>query len=216
MDGNHITADPINNYAELYTTPEPEALASLNRETHAGVSGAQMLSGHLQGVLLQMISQMVRPKLILELGTYTGYSAICLAKGLGEGGLLHTVDIDNSLQEIRDRYWAEMKLSHCIRQHIGAADQVIDNISGTFDLVFIDADKKNYECYFDKVIDRMHSGGILLADNVLFHSEVIRPLDQQSNNARAMHAFNQKIAADPRVEQVILPLRDGISLIRRR
>jgi len=216
MDFNHITADPINNYAELYTTPEQEALASLNRETHAGVRGAQMLSGHLQGMLLQLISQMIRPKLILELGTYTGYSAICLAKGLAPEGILHTVDIDDSLQEMRDRYWTETGLKHCIRQHTGPADQVIDNISGTFDLVFIDADKKNYERYFDLVIDRMISGGIILADNVLFHSEVIRPPEQQSNNARAMHAFNRKIAADNRVEQVILPVRDGISLIRKR
>jgi caffeoyl-CoA O-methyltransferase len=215
MENQFITADPISHYAELYTTAEAEVLAALNRETQANVRGAQMLSGHLQGMLLQMISQMVKPQLILELGTYTGYSAICLAKGLMPGGMLHTVDIDNTLQEMRDRYWTESGLQHCITQHIGPADQIIDNISGTFDLVFIDADKKNYERYFDLVIDRMVSGGIILADNVLFHAEVIRTPEEQSNNAKAMHAFNCKIAADNRVEQVMLPIRDGISLIRK-
>jgi len=216
MEPYHITSDPINHYAELYTTSEDAVLASLNLETNANVHGAQMLSGHLQGTLLQLISQIIRPKQILELGTYTGYSAICLAKGLQAGGILHTIDIDHSLQEMRNQYWKAAQLDHCIRQHIGEAAQVINNINGNFDLVFIDADKKNYGLYFDLVIDRMQSGGIILADNVLFHSEVIWPVDQQGKNAQAIHAFNRKVAADDRVEQVILPIRDGIALIRKR
>lgn len=216
MEPYHITSDPVNHYAEIYTTPEEDVLASLNLETNANVHGAQMLSGHLQGALLQLISKIIRPKQILELGTYTGYSAICLAKGLQPGGMLHTVDIDDSLQEMRNKYWEEAQLSNCIQQHIGEAAYMVNNINGNFDLVFIDADKKNYGLYFDLVIERMASGAIIIADNVLFHSEVILPVEQQGKNAKAIHEFNQKIAADERVEQVILPVRDGISLIRKR
>lgn len=215
MQPNHITSDPINEYAGLYTTAECDVLASLQRETQAEVRGAQMISGHLQGQFLTMISKMVRPKTILELGTYTGYSAICLAKGLQNGGVLHTVDIDDSIQGLRNRYWQEAGLENCIRQHIGEAKNIIDTVTESFDLVFIDADKKNYGIYFDLVLDKMNIGSVILADNVLFHSEVIMPIEQQSNNARAMHAFNIKVAADERVEQVIAPIRDGISIIRK-
>lgn len=211
-----ITPDPINFYAEQYTSPEDAVLASLNRETHAHVRGAQMISGHLQGVVLQMLSQMAAPAQILELGTYTGYSAISLARGLKEGGKLHTIDIDPYLQEMRDKYWKEAGVQDRIVQHIGEAASIISKIPGDFDLVFIDADKKNYGLYFDMVIDRVPSGGILIADNVLFHGEVILPPDQQSSTSAYMHEFNKKIAADDRVEQVILPLRDGLMLIRKK
>lgn len=212
----HITSDPISNYVDLYTTPEDTVLESLNRETRAVVHGAQMLSGHLQGKLIEMISCMIRPTQILELGTYTGYSAICLAKGLTEDGMLYTIDIDSSTREMRNRYWQQSGLEKKIRQLTGEAKTEIEKIEGDFDLVFIDADKKNYGTYFDIVIDRMKSGGIILADNVLFHSEVIQPPEQQSKNAKAMHEFNLKVAADLRVEQVILPIRDGISIIRKK
>ena len=213
---NKFTSDPINHYAEIYSSSESAVLEALNHETHASVHGAQMLSGHLQGQLLKMISYMVRPGLILELGTYTGYSAICMAYGLMDGGLLHTIDIDDKLQEMRDRYWKEAGLSTVIKQHIGEAASVIPEIEGEFDLVFIDADKKNYGLYFDLVIDRLSSRGCIIADNVLFHGEVIWPADQQGKNARHIHEFNQKIAADERVEQVILPIRDGLSVIRKK
>jgi len=211
-----ITPDPINSYAEQFTTAEDPVQASLNRETHAHVRGAQMISGHLQGMVLQLLSQMTAPALILELGTYTGYSAISLARGLKPGGKLHTIDIDAYLQDMRDKYWQEAGVKDRIVQHIGEAAEVINRIGGTFDLVFLDADKKNYGLYFDMLIDRMPAGGIMIADNVLFHGEVILPSDQQSNNARYMHEFNKKIAADPRVEQVIMPLRDGLMLIRKK
>lgn len=211
-----ITPDPINFYAEQYTTAEDDVQASLNRETHAHVKGAQMISGHLQGMVLQMISQMINPANILELGTYTGYSAISLAKGLKPGGKLHTIDIDPYLQEMRDKYWQQAGVHNNIVQHIGEATLVIPKIKGDFDLVFIDADKKNYGNYFDLVIDRIPAGGIIIADNVLFHGEVILPDDQQSNASRYIHDFNKKIAADERVEQVIMPLRDGLMLIRKK
>lgn len=211
-----ITPDPINYYAEQYTTPENAVQASLNKETHANVHGAQMISGHLQGMVLEMISHMIKPAQILELGTYTGYSAISLAKSLKEGGKLHTVDIDPYLQEMRDKYWQQAGLKDKIVQHIGEGAVVIPKIKGDFDLVFIDADKKNYGLYFDMLIDRIPSGGFMIADNVLFHGEVILPADQQSNTSLYIHDFNKKIAQDNRVEQVIMPLRDGLMLIRKK
>ncbi len=211
-----ITPDPINSYSEQYTSPEDAVLAALNKETYAHVRGAQMISGHLQGMVLQMISQMIAPKQILELGTYTGYSAICLAKGLAEGGQLHTIDIDPDLQAMRESYWKEAGQEHKIKQHIGEAAKVIPAIEGDFDLAFIDADKKNYSLYFDLLIDRIPSGGYILADNTLFHGEVILPADQQSNSARSIHEFNIKVAADDRVEQVLMPIRDGLMLIRKK
>jgi caffeoyl-CoA O-methyltransferase len=211
-----ITPDPINFYAEQYTSPEDNVQASLNRETHANVRGAQMISGHLQGVVLQMLSQMITPTQVLELGTYTGYSAISLARGLKAGGKLHTVDIDPYLQDMRNKYWQEAGIQDRIVQHIGEATTIIPKIAGDFDLVFIDADKKNYGTYFDMLIDRIPSGGFMIADNVLFHGEVILPADQQSSTSVYIHEFNKKIAADSRVEQVIMPIRDGLMLIRKK
>ncbi|WP_118972172.1 O-methyltransferase [Taibaiella koreensis] len=211
-----ITPDPINFYAEQYTTPEDTVQASLNRETHAQVKGAQMISGHLQGTVLQMLSHMIAPTQVLELGTYTGYSAISLARGLKPGGKLHTIDIDPYLQDMRNKYWNEANLQDRIVQHIGEAATLIPKIKGDFDLVFIDADKKNYSHYFDLLIDRIPAGGFMIADNVLFHGEVILPKDQQSNTAGHIHEFNKKIAADDRVEQVIMPVRDGLMLIRKK
>src|SRR5690606_11988365 len=205
-----ITPDPINQYAEDFTSPESAALKKLNQLTHENVRGAQMLSGHLQGMILQMLSQMMRPGLILELGTYTGYSAICLAKGLKAGGMLHTVDIDDSLQELRATYWKAEGLEDRIVQHTGEAAGIIDRIGGPIDLVFLVADKKNYGLYFDLLMDKMPAGGVILADNVLYDGEVILPTDQQSKTAGYIHAFNQKVAADDRVEQVIMPVRDGL------
>lgn len=211
-----ITPDPINAYAELYTTPECEVLHALNLETHAKVRGAQMISGHLQGVVLEMFSLMMRPKLILELGTYTGYSAISLCKGLADGGKLHTIDVDPYLQDMRNFYWEKAGVQHKIVQHLGEAVNVIPKIQGSFDLVFIDADKKSYPLYFDLVIDRLAPGGFIIADNVLFQGQVLLPADQQGSTAQYMHEFNKKIAEDDRVEQVILPLRDGLMLIRKK
>jgi predicted O-methyltransferase YrrM len=211
-----ITPDPINYYAEKYTSPENPVLAALNKKTHEEVHGAQMLSGHLQGMVLQLISQMIRPKNILEIGTYTGYSAICLAKGLQQGGKLHTLDTDETLQSIRDESWKAAGLEDRIVQHTGDAAALIGPLDTEFELVFIDADKKNYGLYFDLLIDRMSSGSYFLADNVLFHGEVVLPPEQQSQTAKVIHEFNRKIAADERVEQVIMPLRDGLMLIRKK
>lgn len=211
-----INPKPINAYAEFYSSPENAVLQELNEKTRNEIPGAQMISGHLQGIFLQLISEMIQPKNVLELGTYTGYSAICLAKGLQKGGKVHTIDIDNSLQKIRDTFWEKAGLADKICQHIGAAKDIIPTLEAPFDLVFIDADKKNYGLYFDLVIDKIEQGKWILADNVLFHGEVLLPSEQQSKAAKAIQLFNEKIATDNRVERVILPMRDGLMLIRKK
>lgn len=205
----------INNYVESHTTPEDDVLKRLNRETNLKIELPIMLSGHLQGAVLQAISYLLRPKRILEVGTYTGYSAICLAKGLAEDGHLHTIDVNEELKDICFRYICEAKLEGQITQHIGQAEKIIPSLDDEFDLVFIDADKVNYSRYYDQVFDKVRTGGFILADNVLYDGEVVLPESEQSKNAKAIHAFNEKVKNDPRVEQVLLPIRDGIMIIRK-
>ncbi|XZF12858.1 O-methyltransferase [Chitinophagaceae bacterium MMS25-I14] len=205
----------LNDYAEKHTTPETPVLLALNRETHEKVPQPRMLSGHLQGALLQMISHMVKPRRILELGTYTGYSAICLAQGLADDGVLHTIDINEELEPMTRKYFREAWVEQKITRHYGKAAEIIPELDESFDLVFIDADKRNYSLYYDLVFDKVPIGGIILADNVLFEGEVVLPEDEQGKAAKAIHAFNEKVNNDPRVEQVLLPLRDGIMIIRK-
>jgi caffeoyl-CoA O-methyltransferase len=205
----------LNDYSERYTTPEQPALASLNRETNVKVEMPQMLSGHLQGAMLSMLSHMIKPRRILELGTYTGYSAICLAQGLTEDGKLHTIDINEELQDMSFRYFCEAGVQDKIVQHIGKAADIISALDEQFDLVFIDADKQNYSHYYDLVFDKVPVGGYILADNVLYEGQVTLPEAEQGKNAKAMHAYNKKISEDPRVEHVLLPLRDGIMIVRK-
>lgn len=213
--GHIITSEPINQYAEQYSSEEMAVLKSLRQDTIENVHGSQMISGHLQGLFLQMISHMTRPFSILEIGTYTGYSAICLAQGLRENGKLYTIDIDNKLQDLRDKYWHKAGLSQQIVQHIGDAVEIIPQIEGSFDLVFIDADKKNYNLYFDLVIDRINKNGYMLADNTLFNGETILPEEHQSKSAKSISLFNQKLKSDERIAQVLLPIRDGLTLARK-
>ena len=208
--------DTVGPYCAQYTTPEMPLLAALNRETNMKVHGAVMISGHMQGMFLQMMSKAMRPKYILELGTFTGYSAICLAQGLQADGLLHTIDVDEELEDMTTRYFEEAGLKEKVVIHIGKAAEIIPTLTETFDLVFIDADKNNYALYFDLVIDKLSSGGFILADNVLYEGEVTLPVEQQSKNAKAMQRFNDKIRADERVEQMMLPLRDGMMIIRKK
>jgi len=212
---HHLTSEAINDYAERMTTPESDVLQRLNRETHAKVELPIMLSGHLQGALLAMLSRMIRPKRILEIGTYTGYSAICLAQGLQEGGMLHTIDINEELADRCHRYWKEAGLDGKITMHIGTGASIIPNLEEDFDLVFIDADKQGYAQYFDLIIDRLPCGAFIFADNVLYDAEVVLPEAEQSKNAMAIVAFNDKVKSDSRVEQVLLPVRDGILIMRK-
>jgi caffeoyl-CoA O-methyltransferase len=206
----------INNYVETYTTPEDTVLAKLNRETNLKVALPVMLSGHLQGAVLQALSYMLRPRRVLEIGTYTGYSAICLAKGLTEDGHLHTIDINEELQEMCFRYICDSGLERKITQHIGEAENIIPTLDEEFDLVFIDADKTNYGLYYDQVFDKVRKGGFILADNVLYDGEVVLPVEEQSKNAKAIHAYNEKLRNDDRIEHVLLPVRDGIMIARKK
>ena len=210
-----LTAPEINDYAESITTPETEVLSRLNRETNMKVESPIMLSDHLQGAALAMMSRMLRPARILEIGTYTGYSAICLAQGLREGSMLHTIDINEELADMCARYWQQAGVADKITLHIGRAADIIPTLNETFDLVFIDADKVGYSAYYDLVYDKVRPGGFIFADNVLYDGEVILPDEQMSRNARAIAAFNEKIKSDPRVTQVLLPLRDGILMIQK-
>jgi caffeoyl-CoA O-methyltransferase len=206
---------PIEDYAGAYTTPEMPVLAALNRETNMKRGDAVMLSGHLQGAFLQMMSHMIRPLRVLEIGTFTGYSAICLAQGLQQDGHLHTIEIDEELHEISSRYFNEAGVANKITQHTGIASEIIPALNESFDMVFIDADKLNYEHYYDLVFDKMPIGGYILADNVLYDGEVILSEGEQSKNARAISGFNKKVKADRRVEHLLVPVRDGLMIVRK-
>ncbi len=205
----------LNAYAERYTSPETQVLAALNRETNVKRSDSVMLSGHLQGGILSMFSHMIKPRRILEIGTYTGYSAICLAAGLPADGILHTIDIDEELYDIADKYITQAGLRSNIVQHTGKAVDIIPTLQEQFDLVFIDADKANYSVYYDIVFDKIPVGGYIIADNVLYDGEVILPPNQQGRNARAIHSFNEKALTDDRVERVLMPVRDGLMVMRK-
>lgn len=204
----------IQRYSEQHSTPESELLKRINRETHLSVLKPRMLSGHLQGRVLSMISKMIHPSSILEIGTYTGYSAICLAEGLKPNGKLITLDVNEELEEKVRGYFAEAGLSQVVDFRIGNALEIIPTINSSFDLVFIDADKENYSQYYDLVFDKVRSGGIMLADNVLWSGKVIDT--KPDRDTRAIIDFNKKVSQDSRVESVLLPIRDGIMMLRKK
>jgi predicted O-methyltransferase YrrM len=210
-----LLSPEIEAYTAQHTTPETSVLAALNRETNLKRGDAVMLSGHVQGAVLQMLSNMIAPHHILEIGTYTGYSAICLAQGLQPDGHLHTIEVDEELEDIAASYITQAGLRTAITQHIGAAADIIPSIDAQFDLVFIDADKSNYELYYDLVFPKVPIGGYIIADNVLYDGEVVLPLSAQSKNARAMVAFNEKVSADARVQHLLLAVRDGLMILRK-
>ena len=208
--------EALANYANAHSSEEPEILKKLNRETHLKMMQSRMLSGHLQGRLLSLLSHLTRPKCILEIGTYTGYSAICLAEGLAEGGILHTIDNNPERDAFVNRFIDEAKMTDKIRTYIGDARKVIPTIKGVFDIVFIDADKSGYATYYDLIIDRVKPGGIIITDNVLWSGKVIDPVKANDEDTRLICIYNEKIAADSRVEVVLLPIRDGISIARKK
>lgn len=207
--------EKLTNYSEKHTSPESKILSELNRETHAKVLMPRMLSGHLQGRILSMISHMIKPSCILEIGTYTGYSALCLAEGLNEQGVLHTIDINDELQSLVNRYVEKNHFENKIKTYIGDALEIIPKLSYTYDLVFIDADKINYSNYFDLVIDQVREGGYILADNVLWSGKILESTDKMDSDTKAIYNFNIKIQEDSRVENVLLPVRDGLLLMRK-
>jgi caffeoyl-CoA O-methyltransferase len=205
----------ISHYCEDHSQSESDLLKKLNRETHLKVMQPRMLSGHLQGRILSMVSKMIRPKSILEIGTYTGYSALCLAEGLADNGILHTIDNNPERDNLVKRYIREAGFEERIIPHIGDASRIIPELIGQFELVFIDADKCNYSLYYDLVIDRIPSGGIILSDNVLWSGKVVEPVNPKDSDTIALLEFNRKLHHDPRIEVVVLPIRDGLSLARK-
>ena len=205
----------LEEYAEAHTTPETEVLYRLNRETNIKILHPRMLSGHIQGQFLKMICGMIRPKQILEVGTYTGYSAICLAEGLADEGLLHTIEIKPELEEMATDYFKQAGVFHKIKQYIGDALTIIPAIDETFDLIFIDADKENYLNYYRMTIDKLNLGGYLLADNVLWSGKILQPLARDDKDTPGILEFNAFVQNDPRVENVLLPFRDGMMMVKK-
>lgn len=209
--------DPVllDQYILNHISPEEDFLKELDRETHLKVLRSRMLSGHLQGQILSMISSMIRPKCILEIGTFTGYSALCLVKGLAADGQLHTIEIDDELESIARKYFRKAGMAGRIFQHIGDAREIIPSIDRMFDLVFVDADKREYPEYYKLVFDRIPVGGFLLADNILWNGKVVEPESADEEQTRGILEFNDLVQNDSRVKNVILPVRDGIMLLQK-
>ena len=205
----------LEEYISTHSTPENDILASITRETHLHVLNPHMLSGHVQGRVLSMISHMLRPKRILELGTFTGYSALCLAEGLEEGGKLVTIEHNDELEEMIRRNFARSPLGERIELRIGDCILEIEKLEGPFDLVFIDADKREYCAYLEALYPLVPVGGFILADNTLWDGHIVDPAYDKDKQTLGLRAFNDHVAADERFEQVILPLRDGLTIIRK-
>lgn len=208
----------LEEYICAHTTPENEILEAITRDTHIHILNPHMLSGHVQGRVLSMLSHMLRPKRILELGTFTGYSALCLAEGLAEGGKLVTIEHNDELEETIRRNFDRSPLSDRIELIIGDAVEIISNLRfkiSNFDLVFIDADKREYCAYIEAVYPLVPIGGFILADNTLWDGHIIDPAYDKDKQTQGLRAFNEKIAQDDRFEQVIVPLRDGLTIIRK-
>jgi caffeoyl-CoA O-methyltransferase len=200
-------------YLQAHTSPEPTLLRHISRETHLQVLMPHMVSGHLQGRLLAMLSQMIQPQRILEIGTFTGYSAVCLAEGLAPGGKLITLEVNPELEDRLRSYFEEAGFSGNIKLHIGKALDLIPQLTDVFDLVFIDADKHNYAAYLDLVLEKVRPGGFIVADNVLWKGKVLE--ENPDKDTRNMQDFNRKVQLDPRLENVLIPLRDGLMLMRK-
>jgi len=208
-----IVNNKIEDYIRKNSSKEPEILKDLNKETYLKVLNPRMLSGHIQGRFLSIITKLIKPKKILEIGTYTGYSAICMAEGLIENGIIHTIDINEELISIQNKYFAKSKCNNSIIQHVGDARNIIKNINEKFDLVFLDADKENYIEYYELVIEKVKKGGLIIADNVLWTGKVVEPEKDDDELTQYLIDFNKMINEDDRVENIILPLRDGLNVI---
>lgn len=210
----HFLPEEIENYATQHSEDEPILLQELTKKTFLNVLQPRMLSGHFQGRLLSLLSKLVQPKTILEIGTYTGYATLCLAEGLQPDGTLHTIDVNEELQDLQRDFFNRSGKGSQIIQHLGQALDIIPSLNTKFDLVFIDADKKNYANYFDLVIEKMNQGGVILSDNVLWSGKVVEEVKQNDKQTQALMAYNQKIKNDPRVETLLLPIRDGLTVSR--
>lgn len=203
-------------YILTHSDKEPDYLAEINRATHLQILNPRMLSGHFQGRVLSMFCKMIQPKRILELGTFTGYSALCMAESLPVDGVLHTIECDDELEEFIQKNFSQSEHGSKIQLHIGSALSEIDKINECFDLVFIDADKREYLNYYEAVLPKLRTGGFIIADNTLWDGKVLQPIEPNDKQTIEIVRFNDFIASDNRVEKVMLPLRDGLTLIRKK
>lgn len=207
-------SEDLQNYTNQHSQEEPQLLQELNKETWQKVLIPRMLSGRFQGRLLAMLSKLIAPKAILEIGTYTGYSALCLAEGLSQEGVLHTIDHNEELAWIQKKYFEKSEYKNQIYTYLGKALEIIPTLDLKFDLAFIDADKTNYINYFEAILPKMNKGGLILSDNVLWSGKVLLEADDKDKDTQALQKYNKLLASDPRVENLLLPVRDGIMLTR--
>jgi caffeoyl-CoA O-methyltransferase len=210
----HFISQELEDYIEQHSQVEPQLLEALNKETYQKILLPRMLSGHFQGRVLSMLSKLIRPTNILEIGTYTGYSALCLCEGMQEKGMLHTIDIKEELIDFQRKHFDKSPWGKQIVQHLGDAIAIIPTLDIKFDLVFIDADKENYLNYFELIVPRMNKGGIILSDNVLWSGKVLEPLQPNDNSTKVLLEYNKLLNNDARVETVLLPIRDGLTVSR--
>ena len=208
----HFIPEKLDDYVVRHSEDEPALLKALTRETYQKILQPRMLSGHYQGRVLSVLSKLIRPKAILELGTFTGYSALCLAEGLDKNGVLHTIDINEELVAFQRTYFDKSGYGSQIIQHLGAALDIIPTLDTSFDLVFMDADKSNYINYFHQIIDKLNPGGVILSDNVLWSGKVIEAVDPSDISTKIVLEYNTLLKEDPRLETVLLPIRDGLTV----
>jgi len=210
----HFLSEDLEDYIAFHSQKEPELLAQLNKETYQKILLPRMLSGHFQGRVLSMLSKLIRPTSILEIGTYTGYATLCLCEGMQEKGRIHTIDIKEELVDFQRKHFDKSPWGSQIVQHLGEAIDIIPNLETKFDLVFIDADKENYLNYYELIVPKMNKGGIILSDNVLWSGKVVQPLQNGDESTRVLLEYNKRLNEDPRVETVLLPIRDGLTVSR--
>jgi caffeoyl-CoA O-methyltransferase len=208
----HFITEKLDDYVVKHSEDEPALLKALTRETYQKILQPRMLSGHYQGRILSVLSKLIRPKTILELGTFTGYSALCLAEGLDKNGILHTIDINEELIDFQRKYFDKSDYGTQIVQHLGSALDIIPTLETTFDLIFMDADKPNYIKYFYQIIDKLNPGGVILSDNVLWSGKVIETLNPSDISTKTVLEYNALLKEDPRLETVLLPIRDGLTV----
>lgn len=210
----HFLSEDLEDYIALHSQNEPELLAQLNKETYQKILLPRMLSGHFQGRVLSMLSKLIHPNSILEIGTYTGYATLCLCEGMQENGRVHTIDIKEELVDFQRKYFDKSSWGNQITQHLGEAVSIIPTLETTFDLVFIDADKENYLNYYELIVPKMNKGGIILSDNVLWSGKVVEPLKAGDTSTEVLLEYNKRLNEDLRVETVLLPIRDGLTVSR--
>ncbi|MBO5839136.1 MAG: O-methyltransferase [Bacteroidales bacterium] len=206
----------IEDYCKEHTSKESEALRYIDRQTHLRFLKPNMISGNWQGNLLKILSLLVQPKNVLEIGTFTAYATLCLADGLADGGVVHTIEKDVILEDFILSTIEKYGYEDRIKLHIGNAMEIIDQIEGDFDLIFIDADKANYPAYFEKCVSRLRSGGLIIADNILWYGKVVLPVKDSDKETKAIKLFNETVSKDPRFDSLILPIRDGIMVARKK